>query len=156
MGNLKFRLPPTKRQQFKHVRDRFAESELTPKSQKVPCKIPNMRASSEKINNICNFNGFCCFIVIFITWSASCFRAPPASITHCGVGLDVCICKHHSLILHCDLFEGDSDHRTATQVGLTASKEYLRCVALALFKEIRERGLYFWGCWINLGIRERV
>lgn len=52
MGNLKFRLPPTKRRQFKHASDRFAESELTPQSQKVPRKIPNMRAPSEKINNI--------------------------------------------------------------------------------------------------------
>lgn len=65
-------------------------------------------------------------------------EAPPASITHSGVGLDVCICKHHSLILHADLRY--RDHKTATQVGLAASKEYLRCVALVLFAEIRERG----------------
>lgn len=58
---------------FNILRDHLAGCKLLQQSQKAPCKIPSMGAPSEKINNMRNFNGFCCFIVIFITWSYSCF-----------------------------------------------------------------------------------
>lgn len=60
-------------QQSKHVREGFAGCKLAQHSQRAPCKNPSYEGSSGKTNNMWTFNGFSCFIVIFITWSHSCF-----------------------------------------------------------------------------------
>lgn len=78
MKNHSFLFSPTKCQQFKHGRDCSAKPERAPWYPEYEgTQSRNKQWDVSKIT----FNGFCPFIVAFITWSHSCFWTPRGVLT---------------------------------------------------------------------------
>lgn len=109
----------------------------TQQNQRVPRKIPRMRAALWENKQYVHISMASAAFVDFITWSHSCSWALPASITQRGLNIHEFV-KHQMLSALTSVW-GRWDLKTAPNVALTASKEFFRCVMLVLFGEHGDR-----------------